>query len=80
MRRRRDCASYLDRKPTAAVSWQWPISVTDYDRSGALSPVERDVLVQDMAHALDRERTTSGVLASLHGIERLIIPSMMRLK
>ncbi len=64
----------LIEKPTAAESWQWPISVTDYDRSGALSPVERDVLVQDMAHALDRERTTSGVLASLHGIERLIIP------
>jgi integrase len=56
------------------ASWQWPILVTGYDRSGSLSPIEHHVLVHDLAHALDRERTTSAVLASLHGIERLSVP------
>lgn len=64
----------LHENPCAAKSWQWPISVTGYDRSGCLSPMERRVLVQDMEQALCQRRATSAVLASLHGIERLSRP------
>lgn len=64
----------LEKNPCASVSWQWPISVTGYDRSGSLSPAECRVLAQDLAEALRRTRATRAVLASLHGIERLCRP------
>lgn len=64
----------LQQNSPATASWQWPVDVTGYDRSGSLSTVERHVLVQDMAYALNRERATSAVLASLGGIERLSVP------
>ena len=57
-----------------ASHWQWPIRVDDYDRSGALSPIERRVLTHDLTEALTKERDTRAVLKSLRGIERLCVP------
>lgn len=60
-------------EPTLPL-WQWPIRLTDYDRSGALSRVEQQVLTDDLAQGLTIERTTHAVLDRLHGIERICLP------
>jgi hypothetical protein len=54
--------------------WQWPLRLTDYDRSDCLSSTEQHVLTHDLAHALIVERATRAVLDRLHGIERLCRP------
>lgn len=58
----------------AGATWQWPIRVSDYERSGELSDAERDVLTRDLAYALSVEHNTRPVLDRLHGIERLSTP------
>ena len=58
----------------SSPDWVWPIRIGDYDRSGALSSIEREALTHELAHAPAGERSARAVLETLHGVERLVAP------
>jgi integrase len=67
-------AAALRELSQASKPWKWPLRLTDYDRTAALSRCERRGLTVELEAAVARTYSVRAALDEVHGIERLCRP------